>query len=110
VVRYVGPGDNRWPFVHVEDLADLYILALQAPSGSLYFASSGAAIPVKEVAHAATARTGARIESIPIPEARLTMGPMADALTLDQMISSRKAMQELGWTPKAKSVIEELAG
>jgi nucleoside-diphosphate-sugar epimerase len=110
VVRYVGAGDNRWPFVHVEDLADLYILALQAPSGSLYFASSGAAIPVKEVAQAAAARTGARVESIPLPEARLTIGPMADAMILDQMISSRKAMQELGWTPKAKSVIEELAG
>jgi nucleoside-diphosphate-sugar epimerase len=26
--RYVGSGTNRWPFVHVDDLADLYLLAL----------------------------------------------------------------------------------
>ena len=109
VVRYVGSGENRWPFVHVEDLADLYILALQAPAGSLYLAASGPAIPVKEVALAAAARTKARVESIPLPEARRTMGLMADALTLDQSISARKAMQELGWAPKGKSVMEELA-
>jgi len=52
---------------------------------------------------------GARVESIPLAEARLTMGLMADALTLDQSISSRKAMRELGWTPQAKSVLEELS-
>src|SRR3954469_16063815 len=27
--RYVGTGENRWPFVHVDDLADLYALALE---------------------------------------------------------------------------------
>jgi nucleoside-diphosphate-sugar epimerase len=110
VVRYAGPGENRWPFVHVEDLAGLYVLALQAPAGSLYFASAGPSIAVKEVALAAAAPTGARVESIPIEEARRTMGPMADALCLDQLISSRKAMEELGWTPRSKSVGEELAG
>ena len=106
VVRYVGTGENRWPFVHVEDLADLYILALQAPPGSLYFASGGTSVQVKELAFAVAARSAARVESIPIAEARLAMGLMADALCLDQMISSRKAMQELGWTPKANSVLE----
>ena len=29
-VRYIGSGENRWPFVHVDDLADLYVRALQA--------------------------------------------------------------------------------
>jgi nucleoside-diphosphate-sugar epimerase len=105
VVRYIGDGKNLWPLVHVEDLADLYVLAMQAPAGSLYFASSGPALPVRQLAEAA----GPRAESITLEEARLVMGPVADALALNQRISSRKAMQELGWTPKAKSVLEELA-
>lgn len=109
VVRLVGPGDNRWPFVHVDDLAALYVLALQAPAGSLYLASAGTAIPVKDVARAAGELFGARVESIPVAEARLSMGPLADALTLDQTVSSRKAMMELGWAPQAKSVLEELS-
>uniref|UniRef100_Q028X8 NAD-dependent epimerase/dehydratase n=1 Tax=Solibacter usitatus (strain Ellin6076) TaxID=234267 RepID=Q028X8_SOLUE len=104
VVRYIGDGENHWPFVHLDDLADLYVLALQAPAGSLYFASAGPAIPVRKIAEA----IGPRAESITLEAARAFMGPVADALALDQRISSRKAMQELGWTPKSKSVIEEL--
>jgi hypothetical protein len=30
------------------------------------------------------------------------MGPVADALVLDQVVSARKAARELGWSPKAK--------
>jgi nucleoside-diphosphate-sugar epimerase len=106
VIRIVGTGENRWPFVHVDDLADLYVLALSAAGGSLYFASAGPSIPVKEVALAAA--HGATVESIPIEQARRALGPVADALVLDQIISSRKAVRELGWSPKRQPVIEEL--
>ncbi len=107
VVRYVGPGNNRWPFVHVEDLADLYVLALKAPAGSVYFAADGPSVPVKELARAAS--PVGRAESIPVEEARATMGPMVDAMLLDQMVSGRKAMEELGWRPSARPVLEVLA-
>jgi nucleoside-diphosphate-sugar epimerase len=105
VVRIVGTGANRWPFVHVDDLADLYVLALSAPAGSLYFASAGPSVPVAEVARAAAA--GAPVESIPPDEARRGMGPLVDGLLLDQLVSSRKAMRELGWRPTARPVLEE---
>ncbi|MBZ5729237.1 MAG: NAD-dependent epimerase/dehydratase family protein [Acidobacteriia bacterium] len=110
VVRYVGSGKNRWPFVHVDDLADLYILALAAGAGSLYFASAGPSLPVKDVAHAAAAAAaGARVEAIPLDIARRTLGPMADALTLDQLVSAQKAVRELGWNPQGRSLVEELS-
>jgi nucleoside-diphosphate-sugar epimerase len=105
-LRIVGSGENRWPFVHVDDLADLYVLALPAAAGSLYFASAGSSIPVKELARKAA--HGAPVESIPLEDARRAMGPVADALVLDQVISSRKAARELGWSPKGKSVLEEV--
>ena len=107
VVRIAGTGANRWPFVHVDDLADLYVLAIGAPSGSLYFASAGPSITVRDVARAAA--HGVPVESIPAEVARHSMGPIADGLLLDQLVSSRKAMRELGWNPKAPSVLEELA-
>jgi nucleoside-diphosphate-sugar epimerase len=110
VVQIVGTGENRWPFVHVDDLADLYVLALRAQPGSLYFAAAGPSIPVKQVAAGAAAlEKGARVETIPLEKARQTMGLLADALVLDQLISARKVMQELGWNPKAESVLEELS-
>ena len=107
VVQFVGTGENRWPFVHVDDLADLYVLALNAAPGSVYFAAAGPSVPVRQVAERAA--HGARVDAMPVDEARKTMGPLADALTLDQLVSARKAERELGWTPKARPVLEELA-
>ena len=44
--RYVGTGKNRWPLVHVDDLADLYLLALEkAPPGTLLLGVSGPSRP-----------------------------------------------------------------
>ncbi len=106
VVQFVGTGENRWPLVHVDDLADLYVLALAAAPGSLYFASNGPSIPVRQIAQLAARQ--ARLEAIPLAEARKTMGPLADALALDQLISARKAVEELGWAPKGKPLEEEL--
>ncbi len=112
VVRFIGNGANRWSFVHVEDLADLYLLALtQAPEGSLFLAADGPAIPVREVAEAASRAAGAegRTQSVPLEEARKTMGPLADALVMDQEISAARAQRLLGWAPHRPSVLEELA-
>lgn len=106
VVRMVGDGENRWPFVHVDDLADLYVLALAAPAGSVYHAGAGPSVRVKELA--AKAAAGAPVEATPIEQARAAMGLMADAAALDQLISSEKAARELGWKPVRASVLESL--
>jgi len=103
--RYVGTGENHWPLVHVDDLASLYLLALLgAPSGALFHATDGSSYRVGEIAQAASART----ESWPLEEARKTLGGYADALVLDQLVSSEKARTTLGWTAGGISVIEDL--
>ena len=108
--RMVGGGENRWTFVHAEDLADLYVRTLSAPSGTLLYAAHGPAVRVREVAEAASRAAGAggKVEAVPIKEARKTMGPVADALALDQQISGERAKQLLGWRPHAPGVLEEL--
>ena len=42
-----------------------------------------------------------KIETVPLEEARKTLGPFADALALDQQISGERAKRVLGWSPKA---------
>jgi nucleoside-diphosphate-sugar epimerase len=109
--RVIGNGENRWTFVHLDDLADLYVRALQAAAGTLLFAAHGAAVRVREVAEAASRAAGAdgKVETVPIEEARKTMGSFADALALDQQISGERAQRVLGWRPEGRSVLEELA-
>ncbi|MDX1983532.1 MAG: NAD-dependent epimerase/dehydratase family protein [Bryobacteraceae bacterium] len=111
VVRYVGSGDNHWSFVHVDALAELFRLAVeQEPAGELLLASDGPAFQVKTVAEAAAWAGGAsgRTEGWPVEEARQTLGPVVDALVLDQRIMSTKAGRMLGWGMKTPSVLEEL--
>jgi len=108
---FVGDGKNRWPFVNVDDLAQLYVLALEkAAPGSLYNAANGPSYRVSEVAEAASFGAGAKgkTQSWPLEEARKNMGGFADALVLDQLISGEKAKKELGWSPRAASVLDDL--
>ncbi len=107
VVRYVGDGSQRWPLVHVDDLAELYVIALSAPAGTVLNAA-GPSLPAREVAEAAARATGARAEAWPLEEARARLGPYADALALDQQVSAGRA-RALGWTPSRPSVLEALA-
>ena len=109
--RYVGTGENRWPFVHVDDLADLYLLALErAPAGTVLLAVDGPSLPVKDVAAAASRGAGkaGRTVATPLEEARRELGKYADALALDQQASGRRARELLGWRPNRPDVIEDL--
>jgi len=109
--RYVGSGENHWPMVHADDLADLYVRALRgAVSGTILFAADESTFRVREIAEAASVGAGAggRTESWPIEEARKVIGGFADALALDQIVSSAKARTMLGWKPSAPSVLDDL--
>jgi nucleoside-diphosphate-sugar epimerase len=109
--RFVGDGENRWPLVHVEDLADLYVRALEhAPAATVLNASDGPSVKVRALAEAASfgADAGGNTEAWPLDEAREELGAYADALVLDQQISSQRARTLLGWTPQAASALEEL--
>jgi nucleoside-diphosphate-sugar epimerase len=108
VVRYVGDGSQRWPMVHVDDLADLYVLALGAPAGTVLNAVVDS-FPARAITEAAADATGARAEAWPLKEARGRLGVYADALALDQRVSAERA-RALGWNPSRPSVLEELRG
>ena len=109
VARYVGDGSNRTTWVHVDDLADLYLLALEkAPTGSAFNGTVLPAISTKDFYEAA-ARERGRTESQTVEAARAAFGDMQLEVKLhDQQISGTKAVESLGWKPAAASLFEEL--
>jgi nucleoside-diphosphate-sugar epimerase len=109
--QHVGSGRNRWPVVHVEDLAELYLLALErAPAGTVLLAANSETVTLGEIARAASegAGAGGKTTAWALPEAREVIGPLADALALDQRVSSVRARQLLGWVPRGRGILDEL--
>ena len=93
-------------FVHVRDLADGHLLALEAtgefdPSLEVYNLGSAAGFSVREVVEAARRVTG---RAIP---ARVLKRRSGDPPVL--VASSRRARRELGWQPKHSSLEQMLA-
>ncbi len=108
-VAIPGDGTSRWAPVHVDDLAELYALALEkAPAGAVYNGTSGEIIRTEEIGRAIARRLGVEFALWPLEEARKAMGPFADALALDQVVTSPRALA-LGWKPTRPSLADELA-
>ena len=110
-VHFIGTGENQWANVHVQDLAELYALAIEkAPTGSVYNVANEKSIKVKEVAEqiAKAYGTPGKVTAVPVEQARQRLGTFADGLALDQRIDSSKAKRELGWQPKQPQLLQEI--
>lgn len=105
VVTLVGSGEQHWTSVHVDDLADLYVRALEQSATGTFLAVSGVNPTVRELGEAAG--SAVRAESDDASRARLGAG-FADALLLDQQAGGSRARTVLGWTPSRPSVLDEL--
>jgi len=102
-LQVVGDGTNRWAMVHVDDLADAYLRAAQSGlSGEVFNVTDRSRDSVAEMAAAAArvAGYGGAIRFVPVSEAAKAMGPFAEALALDQHVSSWKIVRRLGWHPQ----------
>ena len=109
-VRIVGDGRNHWPLVHREDLGDLYAKVIEErPDEHILHATDGTLFNVRRIADALSraAGTRGRVLSTPLAHARASLGPLADALALDQRVSSARARHSVGWSPRHRSIIAE---
>ena len=110
-LRLVGDGSQHWATVHVDDLADLYVLAAEnGTGGQIYIGASGSNPTVRQLAEAAVG-AGGTVAPESADDSRARFGaPFADALMLDEQAFGRKARADLGWDPSrpdALSVIRE---
>ena len=105
VVTLVGAGGQHWSSVHVDDLAELYVLALEQHATGVFIGAAGINPTVRELGEAISGSV--RAESDEASRARLGAG-FADALLLDQQASGEKARTVLGWSPSRPSVLDEL--
>ncbi|WP_144110492.1 NAD-dependent epimerase/dehydratase family protein [Paraburkholderia sp. BCC1886] len=109
VVRHVGSGGNIWSNVHIDDVAELYRLALEkTPAGTFYFVESGeASFRDMSAAIARAMKLGAP-QDWPLADAQQEWGyEMASyGLGSNSRVRGERARSLLGWQPRRTSVIE----
>jgi nucleoside-diphosphate-sugar epimerase len=112
VAKHIGPGENRWANVHIDDLTTLYVQAIEkAPAGAFYYAENGEN-SMREVCQAISRMLGqgGRTQSMTVEEAAIEWGegPANDTMGSNSRVRAKRARAELKWRPKARSLIEEI--
>ena len=106
LVRVVGDGNNHWPAVYDRDLADLYVrIAGNDDASGVFHANDEGDESVNDIVAAISPYLPHKpdVRYVPIEEARSKMGPMADAMALDQIVRSTRS-RAIGWNPSLHSV------
>ena len=108
----VGDGSAAWPMVHLDDLARLFLLVLEAPPGMLVHAVTEPTVPVTSLAAAAARAAGVTqaVRHWPTSQAGAVLGPdFAEALAIEQTVSGQLARDLLGWDPRELEAVDDLA-
>jgi nucleoside-diphosphate-sugar epimerase len=109
VVQIVGAGKNVWSNVHIDDVADLYVLALaKATAASFLFAANGEASFLEIGTAIATRLHLPGVESLDpdVADSRWGVGKAHFSLGSNSRVRSMRARLELGWTPHHTSAVD----
>lgn len=112
IVRHVGRGLNIWSNVHIDDVVDLYLLALEKTEpGAFYFVESGEASFRDMSAAIARALDLGEPQDWPLEQAKEEWGyEMASyGLGSNSRVRGQRARTQLGWKPHGPSVFEWIA-
>lgn len=109
VMRIVGRGVNRWSNVHIDDVAQLFLLAMEkAPAGAFYFLENGEASFIDMAAALAKRMNLGAVQSWPAEEAEQHWDPMHVHYTFgtNSRVKAKRARAELGWAPRHSSILD----
>ncbi|GAB3276433.1 NAD-dependent epimerase/dehydratase family protein [Kineosporia babensis] len=105
---YIGAGDNQWTPVHVDDLARLYLTALERPQAGTYNAAGTQPFTFRALAEAIADLTGTAATAITAEQAEAAMGPMAALLQSSAHTSSQKARSTFGWSTSGPALLDDV--
>jgi len=112
VARHVGAGENIRSDVHIDDVAALFLLALdKAPAGSFFYAENGEA-SMKSVAQAISRMLGmdGRTEAWPLDAAIAAWGRETAEFTFasNSRVRAVKARRVLDWSPEGPPLLLDI--
>ncbi|WP_316861679.1 NAD-dependent epimerase/dehydratase family protein [uncultured Cohaesibacter sp.] len=106
-ISLVASKDIHFPFIHADDLADLYLKAIaHAGNGLILNATAIKSATAGEVANLVATHTGlpCKIEIISIEEIQDEIGNWASGYARSQRMSSNRARDLLDWQPRFDTI------
>jgi nucleoside-diphosphate-sugar epimerase len=110
VAPHLGSGGTLQGYIHVDDLAELYCLAVErAPAGAVLHGVAGE-VSQRELAAAVSRMIGAgdRTRSLQLEEMYAEGGPVGVSLSLNKRMSSEKTRRLLGWSPNRTDILHDI--
>lgn len=105
----LAANESHLATVHVDDLADLYRLALERSEPGELYNGVGENVAAREIVAAAAAAAGvAGPPQTLAPEQVQTLGFVGSYLQGNMRVSAEKARRLLGWEPHRPSIVEDL--
>ncbi|KAJ5083684.1 oxidoreductase [Penicillium angulare] len=102
-------GQNRWCAGHRDDAARIYRLAIEkAEPGSVFHAVGEEGVLLKDIATAIGNKLEIPVVGLTPGKAEEHFGWFAFGPTADNIASSKKTQEKLGWTPTSPTVIEDV--
>jgi len=105
--NYVGAGNEKVSAVHVEDAADLYVLALVTSTAKGLYNVAAETVSLRELNEAIARLLNVKAKSISTEEAQKQFGAMFGFLSINNQLSSEKARRELGWKIRVNTTITD---
>lgn len=107
---YVDDGRLRTSEVHVDDAAELFLLAAQkAKAGEVFNGTGSTNLTLRELAEAIGAALELPVRSVSREEAEAKWGEFLTAFVQEpNRASNRKAVQQLGWQPKGIDMLTDI--
>lgn len=99
-VTIVGEGNNRWPMIHLQDLAYAYVSAAEKELGGIVLnAVDDSTATLREMADAIAraANLEGKVNVMSMEIARGEFGPLAEGFAIDLMVNNSRIKRLLGW-------------